>query len=294
MNLIDDVRKWPSKAYERSYAGGMKKEDIYYQALITRDHRFDGKFFVGVKTTGIYCRPICPAKPKKENVTFFPNHLEAEKAGYRPCMRCRPESAPASPTWIGKSAMVQRAIRVINNQETLSFNENTFAEKFGVSARHLRRVFVEEIGKTPKQLACENRLNLARQLLNETNMPITEVAFASGFQSIRRFNSAFNERFKKSPSEIRRKKISVKSGHMVSLAYRPPFDYAGLLNSYKNHRIGLLERIEDGKMIRVISYGGKVGQIVISNDSKNSCLKVEIDFPDTSYIHVILAKNGSD
>ncbi len=104
----------------------MKNEDILYEAMIARDHRFDGKFFVGVKTTGIYCRPICPAKPKRENVEFFTNHLIAEKAGYRPCMRCRPESAPASPVWIGKSAMVQRAIKMLNNQDLIDFNEDEF------------------------------------------------------------------------------------------------------------------------------------------------------------------------
>src|ERR1700712_951507 len=146
----------------------MKREDVYYEAMRTRDHRFDGKFFVGVKTTGIYCRPICPAKPKRQNVEFFANHFQAEKAGYRPCMRCRPESAPLSPAWIGKSAVVQRAIKVLNSQETIDFDEDLFAERFGITARHLRRLFVEEIGKTPKQLSFENRLNLARKLIAET------------------------------------------------------------------------------------------------------------------------------
>lgn len=162
----------------------MKKEDIYYQAMLARDHRFDGKFFVGVKTTGIYCRPICPAKPKRENVEFFNNYLDAEKAGYRPCLRCRPESAPFSPAWIGKSAIVQRVIKILHNQETIEFDEDKFASLFGVTARHLRRLFVEEIGKTPKQLSFENRLNLARKLITETALPITEIAFASGFSSI--------------------------------------------------------------------------------------------------------------
>src|SRR6476620_4370321 len=99
----------------------MSKEDVFYQAVLARDHRFDGKFFVGVKTTGIYCRPICPAQPKRKNVEFFTNHLAAEKAAYRPCLRCRPESAPQSPVWIGKSAIVQRAIRCLHDIETLEF-----------------------------------------------------------------------------------------------------------------------------------------------------------------------------
>ena len=126
---------------------GMKKDDIYYKAMLARDHRFDGKFFVGVKTTGIYCRPICPARPKRENVEFFNNRLEAEKAGYRPCLRCHPESAPMSKVWIGTSAIVKRAIKILHNMETLDFDEDKFAAMFGVSARHLRRLFMEEIGK---------------------------------------------------------------------------------------------------------------------------------------------------
>lgn len=203
----------------------MKKEDTYYQAMLARDARFDGKFFVGVKTTGIYCRPICPAKPKRENVEFFSDYLSAEKAGFRPCMRCRPESAPLSSVWIGKSAMVNRAIKMIHQEETLKFQEETFASLFGVSARHLRRVFMEELGKTPKQIAFEKRLGLARKLLTETNLPITQVAFASGFESIRRFNSAFKEKFKTTPSEVRRLKTANSSGLVIHLSYRPPFDY---------------------------------------------------------------------
>src|ERR1700759_2903429 len=143
--------------------------ETFYQAVLARDRRFDGKFFVGVKTTGIYCRPVCPARPKRENVEFFPSAALAEKAGYRPCMRCRPESAPLSPAWIGKSAVVQRAVKVLNARDAIEFDEDRFAEQFGVSARHLRRLFAEELGKTPKQLAFENRLNLARKLIAETS-----------------------------------------------------------------------------------------------------------------------------
>ena len=267
----------------------MKKEDTYYKAMLARDHRFDGKFFVGVKTTGIYCRPICPAKPKKENVEFFPNHLAAEKAGYRPCMRCHPESAPESPLWIGKSAMVRRAVKLINEPNALSFDEDEFAERFGVSARHLRRVFMEEIGKTPKQLAFENRLNLSRKLLGETDLPISEIAFASGFESIRRFNSAFKDRFKKNPRDFRTKK---EKGELLSvtLPYRPPYDFEALLKSYENHRVGNLERFHDGKMSRIISFDKKVGEITISHLPEEYSIKVEIDFPDASYIYQILSK----
>lgn len=270
----------------------MSKEDIFYQAMLARDYRFDGKFFVGVKTTGIYCRPICPAKPKRENVEFFKTHIEAEKSGYRPCMRCRPESAPQSPAWIGKSAVVQRAVKILNSQDSIAFEENEFAERFGVTARHLRRLFVEEIGKTPKQLAFENRLNLARKLISETTLPVTEVAFAAGFSSIRRFNAAFKERFKKAPSEIRRKqkKSDENSPLAIRLSYRPPFDFSGLLSFYENHRVGDLEWYEDGKMFRVVEFNNKLGTVSISNDEKNCEVIVEVDFPDTSILHHLIPR----
>lgn len=258
--------------------------------MLARDYRFDGKFFVGVKTTGIYCRPICPAKPKRENVEFFKNHIEAERAGYRPCLRCHPESAPQSPIWIGKTAIVKRAIRALQGQEAITFDESKFAELFGVTARHLRRLFIEEVGKTPKQLFFENRLNLSRKLIVETNLPITEVAFASGFESIRRFNDAFKDRFKKTPSEIRRKKSSPKEGLKISVPYRPPFDFEGLMKTYENHRVGDLEWFEDGKMYRIVSFLKKVGLITISNDPVRSSLIVEIEFPDTSVIHMIISR----
>ena len=179
----------------------MTKDDIFFQAMLSRDHRFDGKFFIGVKTTGIYCRPICPARPKRENVEFFATPLEAERSGYRPCLRCRPESAPRSPAWIGKTAIVRRAVKLLQDPRHLELKEDEFADLFGVSARHLRRLFTDELGKTPKQLSSEARLNLARQLIVETSLPLSEVAFASGFKSIRRFNAVFKSRFKRSPSE---------------------------------------------------------------------------------------------
>lgn len=182
----------------------MNRDGIYYEALRTRDPRFDGKFFVGVKTTGIYCRPICPAKPKRENVEFFASREAAVKAGYRACLRCRPESAPMSPAWIGKAAVVQRATKMIQAQTFLDLDEDQFAELFGMTARHLRRLFKEKIGKTPKQISFENRLIFSRKLITETELPISEVVFKAGFKSVRRFNDSFKCRFKKNPSEVRK------------------------------------------------------------------------------------------
>ncbi len=268
----------------------MNKEDVFYQAMLTRDNRFDGKFFVGVKTTGIYCRPICPAKPKRENVEFFANAYLAEKAGYRPCLRCRPEVAPQSPAWMGKSAVVQRALRKIHSYDVLELNEEEFASSFGIGSRHLRRLFMDEIGKTPKQIAFEHRLNLSHKLIVETSLPITEIAYASGFGSIRRFNDAFKIRFRKKPSELRRNKTDPSKALTVALAYRPPFDFERILRFYQSHQIGNLERFEEGKMTRVITINGEHGIIIIANDPKKNALILEIDFPQISAIHMIISR----
>ncbi len=183
----------------------MKQDDKFFAAFMARDKRFDGRFFIGVKTTGIYCRPICPARPLRKNVEFFKTAAQAEEAGYRACLRCRPEVAPSSPAWKGTSAIVERALRKIRNNEALAVNEEDFAAQFGVGPRHLRRLFVEETGKTPKQIAFEQRLDLSRQLIRETALPMTEIAYASGFGSIRRFNDAFKNRFRQKPSDVKRK-----------------------------------------------------------------------------------------
>lgn len=183
------------------------RDEIYHQAFKDRDKRFDGVFFVGVKTTGIYCRPICPARPLHKNIEFYPSAVLAEKAGYRPCLRCRPEAVPHSPAWNGKSATVQRALKKIKTGKMQDLNEDAFAESFGVSARHLRRLFQEELGKTPKQIFDELRLKQAQKLLLETKEPITEIALSSGYASLRRFNDAFKAHFQTSPSQFRKEAL---------------------------------------------------------------------------------------
>lgn len=267
----------------------MSRDDSFYRAMLARDHRFDGKFFVGVKTTGIYCRPICPAKPKRENVEFFTSCHAAERAGYRPCLRCRPEASPRSSAWIGTSAVVRRAVRSIPNLIAIE-SEEQFAQKFGVSARHLRRLFVEELGKTPKQLMYEYRLNISRQLIVETKLSMTEISAAAGFKSVRSFNNAFRERFKKSPRQIRRNKVTERKNITVTLSYQPPYDFSGLFEFYRRHAVAKLECFEDNKMFRVLEMDGLAGTVAISDMPEKSCLRVEIDFADISKIHVILSR----
>src|SRR5918999_1180009 len=211
----------------------------FYEAMLARDYRFDGKFFVAVKTTGVYCRPICPARPKRQNVEFFPDAASAELAGYRPCLRCRPECAPLSPAWWGKKAVVQRALKLIARNEFHQTNEDQFAGRLGLSGRHLRRLFDEEIGQTPKQIADNNRLNFARKLIVETEMPIMTVARTAGFASLRRFNDAFQRRFRRAPSQLRRlrSKTDSKDGIELKLSFRPPYDWQTLIRFYQSHPI---------------------------------------------------------
>jgi AraC family transcriptional regulator of adaptative response / DNA-3-methyladenine glycosylase II len=256
----------------------MSSDDVMYQAMLARDYRFDGKFFVAVKTTGVYCRPICPAKPKRENCIFFPHALAAERAGYRPCLRCRPEAAPLSPAWFGNSAVVQRALRVIAANGLIAGDEDAFAAQFGVTGRHLRRLFEHEVGQTPKQISDSNRLNFARKLVVETAMPITTLAMTAGFASLRRFNDAFKARFARTPSQLRRghAQQSADRGVELSLSYRPPYDWETIHRYNTSHRVPGIESFGPNWYQRVFSLAGSVGVLRVWPDSLRPQLKAEI------------------
>src|SRR6266699_2278297 len=178
------------------------------RARIARDARFDGRFFTGVLTTRIYCRPTCPVKPdKSRNVVFFPTAAAAELAGFRPCLRCRPETAPGTPAWHGAAATVSRALRLIER----GFLDDAgtvdgLADTLGMTARHLRRLFLRHAGASPTAVATTRRVQRAKALIDETAMPMSAIAFASGFASIRRFNAAFRAVYRRSPTAVRRAK----------------------------------------------------------------------------------------
>src|SRR5262245_37958388 len=215
----------------------MKSHNRLYQAVLSRDGRFDGTVFVAVKTTGIYCRPICPARPKRENVEFFKTAEAAERAGYRPCLRCRPESAPGSPVWSGKRATVQRALKLLAQGALRDHTEDVLADRLGITSRHLRRLFEHEFGQTPKQLHDHTQLNFARQLIVETQLPMTEIAYSAGFRSLRRFNDAVKRRFHRPPSSLRSSRNDAQPSPMIclSLPYRPPFDWGRVLDYFRRH-----------------------------------------------------------
>jgi AraC family transcriptional regulator of adaptative response/methylated-DNA-[protein]-cysteine methyltransferase len=178
------------------------------RARSRRDRRYDGRFFTGVRTTRIYCRPVCPVKPARaRNVTFYPTAAAAEAAGFRPCLRCRPETAPFSPAWLGSRATVHRAVRMIRAGALDGDGIEALADRLGIGARHLDRLFGKHIGASPLQVARTTRLQKAKRLLDATNLPMEEVAARAGFASLRRFNAVFAEVYKRTPTQLRRLKF---------------------------------------------------------------------------------------
>jgi AraC family transcriptional regulator of adaptative response / DNA-3-methyladenine glycosylase II len=263
-----------------------------YEALLARDTRFDGKFIVAVKTTGVYCRPICPARPKLENVEFFADAAAAEKAGYRPCLRCRPECAPLSPAWLGKKAVVQRALKLIARNEFHRTNEDAFAARLGVSARHLRRLFEEEIGQTPKQISDNNRLNFARKLIVETDIALMTVARTAGFRSLRRFNAAFRKRFRRPPSQLRRARSSRDGGDGIDLklSFRPPYDWRTLMRFYQTHPIPGVETATENFFERVFRIGNAIGSFRVHALPGVSQLNVRIITEDPRILFEVVGR----
>lgn len=175
------------------------------RARVRRDRRYDGHFFSGVRTTRIYCRPVCPVKPAQgRNVTFYPTAAAAEAAGFRPCLRCRPETAPFSPAWQGSRATVHRAMRLIRDGALDRGGVEQLAARLGIGARHLDRLFRRHIGASPLQAARTIRMQRAKRLLDQTTLPMAEVAARAGFASLRRFNAVFAEVYRRPPSEVRR------------------------------------------------------------------------------------------
>jgi AraC family transcriptional regulator of adaptative response / DNA-3-methyladenine glycosylase II len=190
-------------------------EAIYERAWLARDPAFDGRFFVGVRTTGVYCRCVCPVRlPFRRNVEFLVSAAAAEAAGFRPCLRCRPETAPFCPAWKGSLTTVERAARLIIEEGALDGeggSVDALAERLGITSRHLHRLFVQHWGASPSAVARTTRIQRAKRLLDTTTLPISEIAFLSGFGSLRRFNAVFADVYKRPPSEMRRS-IQVRSG----------------------------------------------------------------------------------
>ena len=209
--------------------------DVCYRALSSRDARFDGRFFIGVRSTGVYCRPICPARtPHRRNISFYACAAAAAEAGFRPCLRCRPETAPGTPAWRGTSATVSRALQLIGEGALDRSGIPELADRVGIGERHLRRLFDLHVGASPVSVAQTRRIHFAKKLLNETRLPMTEVASAAGFSSLRRFNTAMRETYGRPPRELRRGRGSrpgtEDSSLELRLDYRPPFDWPAMMS----------------------------------------------------------------
>jgi AraC family transcriptional regulator of adaptative response / DNA-3-methyladenine glycosylase II len=260
--------------------------DRCYEALQTRDRRFDGRFFVAVLTTGIYCRPICPARlPLLKNVRFHACAAAAEAAGFRACRRCRPESAPGTPAWLGSGAIVARALRLINASALDDGNVEQLAERLGVGGRQLRRLFARHLGASPAEVARARRVHFARELVDRSERPITELAFVAGFASVRQFNHAFRKSFGCAPRELRRlrpelaRASSAADTLALRLPFRAPYDWAGLMGFLTGRAIEGVESVSDGSYRRTIEHAGAVGWLEVSPLAPDSALLLRVAAP---------------
>jgi len=248
--------------------------------MCARDPRFDGVFFVGVRTTGIYCRPICPARtPGRSRCEFFATPVLAERAGFRACFRCRPELAPGNASVDAVDALVTGATQRIAEGALNEGSLDELALQLGVSARHLRRALEAKLGVSPVELAQSRRLALAKQLLQDTGLSLTEIAFAAGFGSVRRFNAVFAEKMGSSPSALRRKHVAIRAADdalALRLDYRAPYDWDRLLGFLRGRAIPGVELVGDGWYRRVVHLGGHTGELAVTQAASRDALQLSV------------------
>ncbi|TDG12743.1 DNA-3-methyladenine glycosylase 2 family protein [Seongchinamella unica] len=260
--------------------------DLCRRARLARDPRFDGEFFLAVKTTGIYCRPICPARqPAEKNVSYYRLASQAAEAGYRPCLRCRPESAPGSPAWEGTSTTVKRAVRLIDAGALSEGRVADLAARLGIGERYLRKLFQQELGVSPQAVALNQRLLFAKKLLAETALPLTEVAFAAGFGSVRRFNSAVKTHFGLTPGDLRGSKTQVpEAGIRLQLQYRPPYDWPGVVDFLAHHAVDGVEAVSGDRYHRHFRTAAGTGAVAIRPLPGKHALELTLQLADNSQL----------
>jgi AraC family transcriptional regulator of adaptative response / DNA-3-methyladenine glycosylase II len=269
--------------------------DACYRAIELRDARFDGRFFTAVRTTGTYCRPVCPARtPRSENVTFYPTAAAAQEAGFRPCLRCRPETAPDKGAWRGTSNTVSRALALIELGALDEGSVDALAGRLGLGERQLRRLCRQHLGASPIAVAQTRRVLLAKQLIHETSLPMAEIAFAAGFGSIRRFNETFTELYGRAPCALRRRggpEIPAGPGGEISLLlrYQAPYDWPGMLEGLRLHAVPGVERVVGSCYSRAIELDGRQGIVSVRPDAGNA-LRARIRFPRLSALPGIIAR----
>ena len=267
---------------------------VYESARQARDPRYDGRFFIGVLTTGIYCRPICPVRiPKQENIQLYRSAAAAATAGFRPCARCRPESSPGTPAWTGGSWKVTRALEMIERGFLDVSTLSALAAKLLIGERQLGRLFQQHLGAAPSEVAQTRRLHFAKKLIDETDLPLTTLCFAAGFGSVRRFNAVLKQSYGKSPRELRARRLtrtnrergSAVGAIVLTLSYRPPFDWTALLSFLAYRAIPGVEQVTESsyaRSFRIINDGGEVdaqGHFIaqFNTDANTVSLSVWID-----------------
>jgi AraC family transcriptional regulator, regulatory protein of adaptative response / DNA-3-methyladenine glycosylase II len=251
------------------------------RARLARDARFDGKFFIGVITTRIYCRPICRSRTSLEkNVRYFPTAAAAEEAGFRPCLRCRPECSPATTAWAGTKNTVSRALRLISESGLEDGGVEALAAQLGIGSRHLRRLFLQHVGATPRAVAQSRRLHFAKKLIDETRLPMTQIAIASGFGSVRRFNATIRKTYQRTPTQIRalarRNDVKGANEYRFQLSYRPPYDWKRMLDFLAQWATPGVEVVDQEKYRRTISVGGSDGYVEVSRVQGLDALGVRV------------------
>jgi AraC family transcriptional regulator of adaptative response / DNA-3-methyladenine glycosylase II len=275
----------------------LPSREACYRALQSRDSRFDGLVFVGVSSTGIYCRPVCPARTAKfENCTFFGSAAAAQNAGFRPCLRCRPETAPDLASWRGTSNTVSRALALI--ADGVLDDEKTSVEKLagrlGLGERQLRRLFLQHLGASPISVAQTRRVLFAKQLIHDTQMSMTDVAMAAGFGSVRRFNEIFRALFHRPPRALRRKSSVRHEGKDVDvtlrLRYRPPYEWDCMLDFLRSRAVAGVEVVDSDRYLRTVEIDGAMGSIEVTHLPARESLGVSIRFPDVRLLPAIVAR----
>ena len=277
------------------------------RARKSRDARFDGRFFIAVITTKIYCRPICPARsPNDQNVRYYPTAAAAETAGFRPCLRCRPEASPGTPAWFGTSSVVSRALRLIGDGALDRESVDRFADRLGVTSRHLRRLFVQHLGATPIDVALTRRVQSAKKLLDETQLPFAQVAIAAGFGSLRRFNGEMRRTYanahavtplpaspelaRSGRAEAAKRPIAESDCYRFRLCYRPPYDWESLIAFLSARATPGVESVDRSGYRRTIAINGKAGSIAIAPVAGAPALSLEVRFADPNLLLSIVER----
>jgi AraC family transcriptional regulator of adaptative response / DNA-3-methyladenine glycosylase II len=268
--------------------------DACYRALTARDPRFDGRFFACVTSTGIYCRPICPARtPKLENCIFMPSAAAAHAAGFRPCLRCRPEIAPGLAGWRGTANTVSRALALIAEGALDEGSIEQLADRLGVGARHLRRLFEEHLGAAPVAVAQAHRILFAKMLISETQLPLGEIALASGFGSIRRFNTVMRRTYDRSPRELRRAKVkdpAESAAITLRLPFRPPYHWPAMIGFLAPRAIPGVESVAPDHYRRTIAIGAAVGAVEIAPVAGKPYLSATIRLPAVTSLGTVVGR----